>query len=91
MVPARLVVRSLITQMALYIEDGWNVLHIIADLVKGVLRIDLILGWAFQLHEYQGQTIDKQNNIRPAIVSVLDICKLVDHIKAVVGNGLIVQ
>ena len=73
------------------IENGGDVLHVIADLVVCVLRIDLILGGAFQLHQHQRQAVDKQNNVRAAVVAVFDVCKLIDHIETVLCNILIVD
>ena len=60
-------------------------------MVVCVLCVNLILGRAFQLHEHQRQTVDEQDNIGAAVVAVLDVCKLVDHIEAVVSHRLIIQ
>ena len=60
-------------------------------MVVCVLCVNLILGRAFQLHKHQRQTVDKQDNIGAAVVSIFDVCKLVDHIEAVIGYGLVVD
>ena len=73
------------------IENGGDVLHVIADLVVCVFRIDLILGRTFQLHQNQRQSVDEQDNVGAAVVAIFDVCKLVDHIETVVRNDLVVD
>ena len=73
------------------IENGRDVLHVVADLVVCVFCVNLILGRAFQLHEYQRQTVDEQDDIGASVVAVLNVCKLIDYIEAVIGYGLVVD
>ena len=56
-----------------------------------VFCIHFILGRAFQLHQHQWQAVDEQDDIGAAVVAVLDVCKLVDHIEAVVRDDLVVD
>ena len=60
-------------------------------MVVCVFCVNLILGRAFQLHEYQREAVDKQDDIGAAVVAILDVCKLIDHIKAIIGYGLVVD
>ena len=73
------------------IKHAGDVLHVVADLVIGVLRADLVLGWRFQLDQHQRQAVDEYDDVRAAIVAVLHIGKLVDRIKGVAIDVLIVH
>ena len=72
------------------IEQGWNILHIVADLIVSVLCAHFVLGGTFQFHQNQRKTVDKQNNVRAAVVAALQKGKLIHHIKGVVLHILIV-
>ena len=65
------------------VEHRRNVLHIVPNLVVCVFCTHLVLGRAFQLHQNQRQAIDKQNNIRAAVVSIFHEGILVYHIEII--------
>ena len=65
------------------IEHRRNVLHIVPNLIVGVFCAHFILGRAFQFHQNQRQAIDKQNNIRAALVSIFHEGILVYHIEII--------
>ena len=73
------------------VEQGRNILHIVADLIVSVLCAHFVLGGAFQFHQNQRQTVDEQNNVRAAVVAALQKGKLIHHIKGVVLHILIVH
>lgn len=66
-------------------------MHIVAQLVVGVLRPRVLLGGALQLHDHQGQAVEKQDHVRAAGISVFDVCILVHHIEGVVVRVLIIH
>ncbi len=67
------------------IEDGRNILHIVADLMEGILCPHLILRRTLQLHQNKRQAIDEQNDVRTAVISIFKISKLINHIERVVS------
>ena len=72
------------------VEHAGDVLHVVADLVIGILRPDLILGGRFQLNQHQRQAVDEHNNVRSAIVAVFYKGVLINCIKGVAVDVLIV-
>ena len=65
------------------IEHGGNVLHIVPNLIVGVFSAHFILGRAFQFHQNQRHSVDKQDNIRAAVVPVFHEGILIHHIEIV--------
>ena len=65
------------------IEHGGNVLHIVPNLIVGVFCAHFILGRAFQLHQDQRHSVDKQDDIRAAIISVFHEGILVYYIEII--------
>ena len=66
------------------VEHGGNILHIVSNLVVCVFCTHFVLGRTFQFHQNQRQTIDKQNNIRAAVVSIFHEGILVYHIEIII-------
>ena len=81
---SRLVARK-VTDYAncIIIEHRRNVLHVVPNLVVCVFCTHFVLGRTFQFHQNQRQAIDKQNNIRAAVVSIFHEGILIDHIEIV--------
>ena len=81
---SRLVARK-VTDYAncIIIEHRRNVLHVVSNLVVCVFCTHFVLGRTFQFHQNQRQAIDKQNNIRAAVVSIFHEGILIDHIEIV--------
>ena len=65
------------------VEHRRNILHIVPNLVVCVFCTHFVLGRTFQFHQNQRQTIDKQNNIRTAVVSIFHEGILVYHIEII--------
>ena len=81
---SRLVARK-VTDYAncIIIEHRRNVLHVVPNLVVCVFCTYFVLGRTFQFHQNQRQAIDKQNNIRAAVVSIFHKGILVYHIEII--------
>ena len=81
---SRLVARK-VTDYAncIIIEHRRNVLHVVPNLVVCVFCTHFVLGRTFQFHQNQRQAIDKQNNIRAAVVSIFHEGILVYHIEII--------
>ena len=65
------------------IEHGGNVLHIVPNLVVCVFCTHFVLGRTFQFHQDQWHSVDKQNDIRAAVVSIFHEGILVYHIEII--------
>ena len=65
------------------IEELWNVLFIMLDLVEGILDRGIFVEHVFKLKHHQRQAIDKDDEIWTALVFAFD-GKLVDAKKIVV-------
>ena len=65
------------------IEHGGNVLHIVPNLIVGVFCAHFILGRTFQFHQNQWHSVDKQSDIRAAVVSIFHEGILVYHIEII--------
>ena len=65
------------------IEHGGNVLHIVPNLIVGVFCAHFILGRTFQFHQDQWHSVDKQSDIRAAVVSIFHEGILVYHIEII--------
>ena len=65
------------------IEHRRDVLHVVPNLVVCVFCAHFVLGRTFQFHQNQRQAIDKQNNIRAAVVSIFHEGILVYHIEII--------
>ena len=69
-------------------EQGRDVLHIVAQLVVGILCAGVLFGGAFEFHQHERQTVDKQDDVGAAVVVVFDVGILIDHRK-IVGFGML--
>ena len=65
------------------VEHRRDVLHVVPNLVVCVFCTHFVLGRTFQFHQNQRQAIDKQNNIRAAVVSIFHEGILVYHIEII--------
>ena len=65
------------------VEHRRDVLHVVPNLVVCVFCTHFVLGRTFQFHQNQRQAIDKQNNIRAAVVSIFHEGILVHHIEII--------
>ena len=65
------------------IEHRRDVLHVVPNLVVCVFCAHFVLGRTFQFDQNQRQTVDKQNNIRAAVVSIFHEGILVYHIEII--------
>ena len=65
------------------VEHRRDVLHVVPNLVVCVFCAHFVLGRTFQFHQNQRQAIDKQNNIRAAVVSIFHEGILVYHIEII--------
>ena len=65
------------------VEHGGDVLHVIADLAVCVFYARFVLRWAFQLHQHQRKAVDKEDDVRAAIVPIFNERELIDHIKCI--------
>ena len=65
------------------IEHRRDVLYVVPNLVVCVFCAHFVLGRTFQFHQNQRQAIDKQNNIRAAVVSIFHEGILVYHIEII--------
>ena len=72
-------------------EQGRDVLHIVAQLVVGVLGARVLFGGAFEFHQNERQTVDKQDDVGAAVVAVFDVGILIDHREIIVFRLLEVQ
>ena len=60
-------------------------------MVVGILCAGVLFGGAFQLHDHQRQTVDKQDDVRAVVVAVFDIGVLIHHPKGVVCGRFVVH